>query len=1572
MNTMPTIITGTDTNPTAYIQQYEDTLNWSYGQNGPWTVINTTAYNWQVVFENNSPSSTFTVYFSNGINLPYTSTDSNTISPFKINSSNITLDGMDKPFNLSNSDYNNWFGMITTASNLYSINVQKFNMGYTDIGTYFCYLCDKNFCESSTGTITVSNCSSYQPSNIVQSGGLFGEYAFKLSSANITISECNNFGKIGLVSSSTYNNGQNCGGLFGQYAFSQTTGNILIKNCINKPLGVCNNIDCGGLFGPNAFSHNSGTIEISGCSNAGSMNFENCGGLVGFNSFNSCQTIKITGCSNTGMINNVNCGGLVGHNSFIDCQDISISNCQNAGDINFTNCGGLFGHSSFTNCPQINISNCKNTGIINSLNCGGLFGFVSFYGGQEIDIYGCSNTGSIKSTNCGGLFGSNSLSNCSGHITISNCQNTGSIQGSNSGGIFGNDQLVQCGSVNTIQRCVNTGAMSASGCGGIGCSFGNDTETNTLLIDNCVNSGTISDSSGGLVYKIYTGMTPVFQNSYSKGSISGTNNASIVVVTPSTTTINNCYIIDGTFTNSGIVPTYSYPVVGTWDTPTAISTLYIDLTNPIWAYDQDRTTEPFVLLSLNPTYTPVGYLVTNTLAFSPFTAVMGTTVTIKPDLINNTTTKITYMCDNTGIATVTSANLISDGMIITAISIGDANISITQLASTTVDSVNTSVKFTVLTANTLAFLPITAVIGETIRITPSTFSNNTTDPIIYTCDELATVTALDSGQGMRIEPNEAGKTTISIFQQASETIGEADFQVDLTVLSANTLAYDTGKPIINQPFQISPNTQNNLNSILYKSTAATFVPDSSPDGTLATFNVLGIQKVNVSQVDDTDTFVDGIEKDFYWTVYDQSNLAFTISNQLIQVPFELGPTSNPNNRQPISYTSDQDVTFVEKDDYTTTVTTNTTGSITIHISQPDDNENYVIGTNLSLTFNSLAINTLKYDVPLALNIDEQVKLISTEDNNKSQITYTSNNLTVATVDNTGGVTAKSNGTATIQATQLATEQVGPINKYIHITVETNTLKYDDIPTLNIDDKVTLTPTENNNKSQITYTSNNLTVATVDNTGGVTAKSNGTATIQASQPATYKVGAGNQYIDITVGTNTLMYDPIPDQFIDVQFTLSPQPGTKNNSNPISYTTLSSGVTLVQTDVTTVNVIPAVSGTIIIHATQAYDSSINIVGVDIPITVLVIGQLSYASVDDEHKLACVLGPNTSIQNLVIPSTTNIDGNEYTVVGIAEEAFFNKPETLSGTIEFPTTLTYIGASAFRNCALTGYLSLPHSVNSIGAYAFQDCGFGGMLVLPPSLTELKEYVFAECSFTSMAPPIQLTHIGARALYNLPLFVYDFTQCEQLSYIDPSAFDEYNQSFLDINVYVTRFTYDRLQIPQFPDYVKFHTGVPVSNICFIAGTRVQTDQGILAIETLSRKHTLNGQPITLTKTKHDDPYLVKIQAYAFTNSPTQDTYMSMNHRIYFNHDRVKARDLVNGDTVTLVDYHGEPLYNVLVKAHTSMLVHGMRVETLDPTSPIALVYTSRLPPIQRYTIIQKLNTQENYEDTVRYLKRMQ
>ena len=361
-------------------------------------------------------------------------------------------------------------------------------------------------------------------------------------------------------------------------------------------------------------------------------------------------------------------------------------------------------------------------------------------------------------------------------------------------------------------------------------------------------------------------------------------------------------------------------------------------------------------------------------------------------------------------------------------------------------------------------------------------------------------------------------------------------------------------------------------------------------------------------------------------------------------------------------------------------------------------------------------------------------------------------------------------------------------------------------------------------------------------------------------------------------------------------------------------------------------------------------------------------SMVAYDTSSGEAIVTAPNSSIEHIVIPSTYY----SYTVSGIANDAFYQSGFTISGTLTLPNSMVSIGSSAFKQCGLTCNLTLPNSITSIGSEAFSGNSFTGTLTLPLNLTLLEDNVFSYCRFTSIAPPTNLVSIHSYAFYNCSLYVYDFTHCFQLEYIDPTAFINTEDQFYDINVYVTQFTYDRIKNFPFPRYVKLHTGVPVSNICFVAGTMVKTDQGTVPIQTLGRKHTLRGQPIQLTKTKHDDPYLVKIHAYAFSEVPTQDTYMSMNHRVYFNRVRVKAKDLVNGDTVSLVPYNGQPLYNVLVKSHTSMEVHGMVVETLDPTSTIALLYTSKLLPKLKLQLIEKMNRHGEDEAIVIHLKRNQ
>jgi hypothetical protein len=169
---------------------------------------------------------------------------------------------------------------------------------------------------------------------------------------------------------------------------------------------------------------------------------------------------------------------------------------------------------------------------------------------------------------------------------------------------------------------------------------------------------------------------------------------------------------------------------------------------------------------------------------------------------------------------------------------------------------------------------------------------------------------------------------------------------------------------------------------------------------------------------------------------------------------------------------------------------------------------------------------------------------------------------------------------------------------------------------------------------------------------------------------------------------------------------------------------------------------------------------------------------------------------------------------------------------------------------------------------------------------------------------------------------------------------------------------------------------LPISNVCFVKDTPVQTDQGIVPIQDINyRFHTINKNKIlTVTKTITPDTHLVQIEKGALGN--TKRTILSKNHKIAINHKMVKAEELVNGRTIIFIPYDDETLYNVLCERHVSMIVNGMTVETLDPTSITALLYKSKYAPKEKETLILRINQtikshdKTEYDKIVTYLKR--
>jgi len=160
--------------------------------------------------------------------------------------------------------------------------------------------------------------------------------------------------------------------------------------------------------------------------------------------------------------------------------------------------------------------------------------------------------------------------------------------------------------------------------------------------------------------------------------------------------------------------------------------------------------------------------------------------------------------------------------------------------------------------------------------------------------------------------------------------------------------------------------------------------------------------------------------------------------------------------------------------------------------------------------------------------------------------------------------------------------------------------------------------------------------------------------------------------------------------------------------------------------------------------------------------------------------------------------------------------------------------------------------------------------------------------------------------------------------------------------------------------------GYAQSNICFVAGTPVNTDQGAVAIDKLDvSKHTIRGKRIVaVTKTISEEKHLVRIRKDALAkNVPSQDTLTTQNHTFFYNGNMVEAKHLVSQmDNAVLVKYDGSTLYNVLQDKHEKMVVNNLIAETLHPEHGIAKMYRyfieNNVSPEMQNAICAKVNSE--------------
>ena len=125
---------------------------------------------------------------------------------------------------------------------------------------------------------------------------------------------------------------------------------------------------------------------------------------------------------------------------------------------------------------------------------------------------------------------------------------------------------------------------------------------------------------------------------------------------------------------------------------------------------------------------------------------------------------------------------------------------------------------------------------------------------------------------------------------------------------------------------------------------------------------------------------------------------------------------------------------------------------------------------------------------------------------------------------------------------------------------------------------------------------------------------------------------------------------------------------------------------------------------------------------------VENLEFEITDPTNKWVEVIGvEEPDVEDVIIPSSITIGGEEYKVTSIGDWAFQECDILTSITI--PSSVTSIGEAAFAWCESLTSITIPSSVTSIGPKTCKNCSSLTSIEIPNSLTYIGDEAFYGCT---------------------------------------------------------------------------------------------------------------------------------------------------------------------------------------------------------------------------------------------------